>query len=131
MKVMVLALLVCLSSVLSAQIEHNFEMGPSNTTCDSLILKRTDEITLIQQIRNTSFRYQEDLKISRYYVPKHVWFYSCDGATGYLIAKESEAVEKVYQEVSQKIWQQFVDTDDPISFYAKLKKEGLLKEVVE
>ncbi|MEM9391623.1 MAG: hypothetical protein AAGA02_14190 [Bacteroidota bacterium] len=104
-----------------AQVEHNFTMGPNNTTCDSL---ETDGASnLIELVRSTKFRLAEELKVSRYKVPKHVWFYSCNGKTGYLIARETDEIEILFKEVNKEDWNILLDSKDPITAYQKLKSK--------
>ncbi|MEM8567237.1 MAG: hypothetical protein AAGF85_12320 [Bacteroidota bacterium] len=104
-----------------AQVEHNFTMGPNNTTCDSLKLEEVSES--IKLIRKTKFRFTEELKISRYKTPRHVWFFSCDGQTGFLIAKETDEKEVAFQNVTMKDWKSLLDAKDPIGQYQTLKSE--------
>ncbi|MEM6524046.1 MAG: hypothetical protein AAF693_09645 [Bacteroidota bacterium] len=108
----------------TAQVEHNFTMGPNNTTCDSLKLEEVSES--IKLIRKTKFRFTEELKISRYKTPRHVWFFSCDGQTGFLIAKETDEKEVAFQNVKMKDWKALLDAKDPIGQYQTLKSEYLI-----
>lgn len=103
----------------AAQVEHNFTMGPNNTTCDSLKLSEASES--IELIRNTKFRFAEELKVSRYKTPRHLWFFSCDGQTGFLIAKETEEEEILFSNVMLKDWKALLDSRDPINQYRTLK----------
>ncbi|TRX48583.1 hypothetical protein FNH22_28730 [Fulvivirga sp. M361] len=131
MKLILCIALLCVTNSLRAQVEHNFVLGPSKTTCDSLSITKEDTGGLIETIRNTSFRYQEQMKISRYKIPQQAWYYSCDGQTGYLIVRETKDVEKIYDNVTKETWQTLMDTNDPITLYKKLKEEKVLKELQE
>ncbi len=121
MKIYLTVLAVFLTPVLYGQVEHNFTMGPNNTTCDSLDTQDMDNAQLIEEVRNTKFRYQEQLKISRYKSPRQLWFYSCDGKTGYLVAKETEDEEIIYPNVSIGDWNELLESTDPISAYKRIK----------
>ena len=102
-----------------AQVEHNFIVGPNNTTCDSLKTEKVPD--LIGLVRSTKFRIVEELKVSRYKVPRHVWFYSCDGNTGYLIVRETEASEVLFEGVGKEDWNTLLNSKDPITYYENLK----------
>ena len=131
MKLILCIALICVTNSIRAQVEHNFVMGPSKTTCDSLSIVTDDKEEWIKTIKNTSFRYQEQMKISRYKIPQQVWYYSCDGQKGYLIVRETKDIEKIYDNVTKETWQTLMDTNDPVTLYKKLKEEKVLKELQE
>lgn len=109
-------------SVSFAQVQHNFTMGPSKTTCDSLDIKALPQDEWQDALRNATFRYAEELKISKYKSPRHLWFYSCDGETGHLIAKETDEMEIVLINIKKADWDTFMEAKDPITAYQTLKK---------
>ena len=126
MKINVVSLLASLLVIFCAspgvsQIQHNFPMEPSKTSCDSVDMSSVHRVHLADTIRKTTFRYVEELRISRYKTPRHAWFYSCDGATGFLIAKESEDLEVIFDQVKKSDWDEFVNAKDPIASYKQLK----------
>lgn len=94
-------------------------MGPNNTTCDSMKLEGVSNSIAI--IRKTKFRFTEELKISRYKTPRQVWYFSCDGKTGFMIAKEDEGKELLLEAVTTADWKSLLNSKDPIGQYKKLK----------
>ncbi|WP_350108703.1 hypothetical protein [Fulvivirga sp.] len=112
---MILGLLLSLSAQAFGQVEHNFEMSPENTDCHELTLTSVVKKN-IELIRNTTFRVKEEMKVSRYYVPTKIEYFSCDGVIGYMIAHEHDSV-KLYKEVRKTLWDSLTNTNDPINFY--------------
>ena len=47
------------------EVEHNYEMGPQITTCDSLNLDGLSVEEQIAEIENTTFRYVQKFKLNR------------------------------------------------------------------
>ena len=126
MKITIASLLVSLSVIFCicpgvSQVQHNFPMGPSKTSCDSTDISSVHRVDLADTIRKLMFRYVEEFRISRYKTPRHAWFHSCDGATGFLIAKESEDLEVIFDQVKKSDWDEFVKAKDPIASYKQLK----------
>ncbi len=113
--------LVFFPILLYGQVEHNFTMGPQKTTCDSLEVQGLDTAQLIEKVRNTTFRYHEQMKVSRYKIPQQVWFFSCDGKTGYLVARETEEDERVYKNVHINMWNELMNSTDPVSVYQRIR----------
>ena len=105
------------------EVEHNFTVGPGNTSCDSLNV--ADTSNLITAVRKTKFRFFEELKISRYKTPRHVSYFSCDGKSGYLIAKETDKKEVIIEGVDIEDWKSVLNSRDPIMKYQALKKRYL------
>ena len=118
-KVLGISILCLTFRTAHTQIERNFTMGPSNSTCDSMKIDGTTD--LAKTIKETKFRFSQEIKVSRYKTPRHAWFYSCDGKTGYLIARETEELEYIYEAVTKEDWDAFFNAKDPIAAYAELK----------
>ncbi|MTI39593.1 hypothetical protein [Fulvivirga lutimaris] len=102
--------------VTSGQEVHNFKMHPEKTDCHQIQLtdNLSDNIELIEQ---STFRFMQTIKISRYHAPNNVAYYSCDGEKGYLIAQETDS-SFLYQEVRKTLYDSLISSDDPIQFYA-------------
>lgn len=105
------------SSLSIAQIEHNFKKDPEKTDCHTLTPPFDSEQAGIELIEASSFRFVQEMTISKYRVPKAVYFYSCDGENGYLIAEESKGLKKLYPEVPKSVWDDFIKDKDPVGFY--------------
>lgn len=116
MKLVLIAIALCaLNSFTQAQVEHNFEMSPEKTDCH--LLELTDsKADNIAAIKNANYRLKENLKLSRYYSPKNLDFYSCDGKFGYLIA-EMQGSLVLHMNIRTTLWDSLTNTDDPIGFY--------------
>lgn len=114
----------CWPCLAVAQVEHNFEMKPENTDCHELPQSFESAGEGIQFIRSATFRVQQSVKISRYHIPRSASFHSCDGKTGYLIAEETEGTYVLYSGIPQDVWQNFINSNDPIGFYEEeIKKK--------
>lgn len=120
-KQLIITISLSTTCICHAQIKHNFTMGSSNSTCDSL--KIEDPSHLNRLLRETTFRYSEELKISRYKIPRKVWYFSCDGKFGYMIASETEEKEVVFENVKMDDWKALTDSKDPINQYQILKSK--------
>jgi hypothetical protein len=120
-KIILIQSILCLSITAFAQIEHNFSMAPEKTDCHILILKE-DSLSNIEEIRNSTFRFKEEMNISRYYAPRTIEYYSCDGITGYLIAVENETITLLYLNVLKTKYDSLSNNDDPITFYKQYFK---------
>lgn len=100
-----------------AQVEHNFEKDPENTDCHTLKPPfESDEIG-IKLVQDASYRFVQDITISKYRVPNAAYYYSCDGVKGFLIVKESDKVKKLYNDIPKTLWDEFIKAKDPIGFY--------------
>lgn len=106
-----------------AQEVHNFKMDPEKTDCHQLKLTNdlNENIKLIEQ---STFRFMQSIKISRYHAPNHVAYYSCDGISGYLIAQEKDS-SLLYKNVRKTLYDSLISSDDPIQFYANQIKTKL------
>jgi len=108
------------------QDEHNFKMAPEKTDCHQIEL--TNDLNYnISLIKQSSFRVIKTMKISRYHIPNHVAYYSCDGVVGYLIAQENDH-SFLYKEVRKTLYDSLISNDDPIQFYANYIKTKLISQ---
>jgi hypothetical protein len=120
-QIITIQLMICLAFSSYGQVEHNFVMTPEKTDCHSLIMKEDSAIN-IQEIRKSTFRFKEEIKISRYYTPRSIEYYSCDGENGYLIAIESEDHTILFVNVPKTKYDSLSNSDDPITFYKQYFK---------
>lgn len=99
---------------------HNFKMNPEKTDCHQIQLTDdlSDNIKLIEQ---STFRFMQTMKVSRYHAPNEVAYYSCDGLKGYLIAQESDS-SFLYQDIRKTLYDSLISSDDPVGFYANYIK---------
>lgn len=107
-----------ISSCIQAQVEHNFEMEPSNTNCHELPEKFDSPSQAMDAVEKSTFRFTQSIKISRYHSPKAAFYYSCDGKAGYMIVTLKDDSRKIYKSIPQEVWDQFANTNDPIGYYA-------------
>jgi|UniRef100_UPI0040499D73 hypothetical protein len=118
-----LFVLLLLGSITAAQEVHNFKMDPEKTDCHQIEL--TDNLNEnIQLIEQSTFRFMQSIKISRYHVPNNVAYYSCDGISGYLIAQENDS-SLLFRNVRKTLYDSLISSDDPIQFYANHIKTKL------
>ena len=110
-------------------VEHNYLVGPQNTTCDSLPTSFYYEEEAIYLVEQASYRSTEQFKINRDYGVRGGWFYSCDNATGYLIILIDDH-KHLFKMVPKEKWKQLTQTTDFESFIVnqlrpyKMKYEG-------
>ncbi len=112
---LMVVLLLPLSS--TAQVEHNFEMGPENTDCGSLDSLSLPEQEMPAPILAATFRYREELRISRYTAPRKLVYASCDGKDGYLLAWQDDSLIHVYEKVPLAAWEAILTAGDPRESY--------------
>ncbi|MEQ8244048.1 hypothetical protein [Fulvivirga sp.] len=118
-----LFVLLLLGSITAAQEVHDFKMDPEKTDCHQIEL--TDNLNEnIQLIEQSTFRFMQSIKISRYHVPNNVAYYSCDGISGYLIAQENDS-SLLFRNVRKTLYDSLISSDDPIQFYANHIKTKL------
>jgi hypothetical protein len=112
------------TSICEAQeVEHNYQVGPQNATCDSLKIQKLNSEQAMEQIRGTKFRVQQSFKLPRREGFKGGEFYSCDGDTGFLIIKYSQSVF-LFTDVDKEIWKNLKTSQDPEGYFLEIK-EGL------
>ena len=121
-KILMTALLVVTFLILSvnnqvfAQVEHNYKVGPQSANCDTLDISSFSLDEAISAIELSTFRYQQQFKISRTYGIMSARFYSCDGNSGYLILKVDKK-DIIYLEVPETIWKGLISSADINGFY--------------
>lgn len=96
-------------------------MDPEKTDCHLIELNGTQQEN-IELVRSSTFRLKADMKVSRYYAPKFLEYYSCDGKTGFLIAQEIDSLV-LFNNVRSTLWDSITSTDDPIGFYQQFIKK--------
>lgn len=104
------------SKSLYAQVERNYKVGPQSTNCDSLNLNAIFIDEAISIIEQTTFRYQQQFKISRTYGVMNARFYSCDGKLGYLIMNVDKK-DFIYFDIPEPVWTDFISSADINGYY--------------
>ncbi len=112
---MVLTML-CINVPVFSQVEHNYEVGPQSANCDTLDITSYTLGEAISAIDHTTFRYQQQFKISRTYGIMSARFYSCDGNSGYLVIKVDKK-DVIYLEVPETKWKGMISSVDINGFY--------------
>lgn len=107
---------ICTVVPLFAQVEHNYKVGPKSTNCDSLEIRTLSLDDAISIIKQSSFRFQQQFKISRTYGVMNASFFSCDGKLGYLIIKV-EKKDYIYFDVPKSKWADLISSEDINNFY--------------
>lgn len=97
------------------EIEHNYLVGPQNTTCDSLPATFTDLEEAIALIENATFRSSEKFTLNRKFGVRGGWYYSCDNEKGYLIILRDN-YKLLFHDVPKSTWDAFISTTDFESF---------------
>ena len=107
---------ICTVQPLFAQVEHNYKVGPQSTNCDSLEISALSIDDAISIIKQSSFRYQQQFKISRTYGVINASFFSCDGQLGYLIITVDKK-DYIYFDVPKSKWTGLISSADINGFY--------------
>ncbi len=99
------------------QVEHNFKMDPENTDCH--LIKNEDKTPeeLISEITSRTFRYVQRISISRYRSPRSLYYYSCDGRSGYIIAVINDSESVLFTEIPRTTWDEMMETPDILEYY--------------
>ena len=100
-----------------AQVEHNFPVGPQKTSCDSLPANFDNAGEAIQQIEITSFRFNQQFKLTRTWGITAGNFYSCDNAIGFLILTFENGEKQLIKAVPKIVWNDFIQSSDLNEFY--------------
>ncbi len=108
--------ILCITQPVFAQVEHNYKVGPQSANCDTLNLSSYSLEKAISAIETTTFRYQQQFKISRTYGVMSARFYSCDGSTGYLVIKVDKK-DFIYLEVPETKWKELISSGDINAYY--------------
>jgi len=111
-----IVLFIVLSCLLGAhhlfgQVEHNYPVGPQNTNCDSLDIDALSFDEAVQLIERSTFRYQQQFKISRTYGIMNARYYSCNGEEGYLIMRVDKK-DLLYFDVPKVKWETLISSAD-------------------
>jgi len=102
----------------SQEVEHNFEMKPQKTNCDSIDINSLPQEDKITQIEVTKFRTNQNFQLNRINGFQAAWFYSCDNKTGFLIVKIDNE-KRLYENVSVTTWNDFQSSGDFLGFINK------------
>lgn len=116
-------IILCLSKPVFAQVEHNYKVGPQSANCDTLDISSFPLKEAISTIELTTFRYQQQFKISRTYGVMNARFYSCDGISGYLVIRVDKK-DFIYLEVPETKWRGLISSADINDFYDTEIKEN-------
>jgi hypothetical protein len=118
---LVLIMLTCQS--VFGQVEHNYLIGPQSTDCDSLYVLSSPIDEAIENIERSTFRFQQQFKISRTYGVMNARYYSCDGEKGFLIINVDRK-DFVYMDVPKSIWDNLITSPDINTFYVSEIEES-------
>jgi len=132
MKVFLLAgvlIIMCVVGPLYAQVEHNYKVDPQSTNCDSLNLATLPIIEAISIIEQSTFRFQQQFKISRTYGVMDARYFSCDGKFGYLIIKVDKE-DYIYIDVPKPKWTSLISSADINGFY-DMEIKGIYEVITE
>ena len=114
-----LALCIVVSGAIMAQeVERNYLVGPQSTTCDSLDLLDSSKEKAIELIRASSFRFNQNFRLTRKSDFQGGEYYSCDGEKGYLIIKMDNE-QSLYLGVQKAIWDELIKSSDPEGYFLK------------
>jgi len=107
---------------LAQEVEHNYELGPQQTNCDSLKLEASDLEQAIEMIKSAKFRYQQSFKLTRRAGFKGGDFYSCDNHSGYLMIRYHDSAFW-YKQVTLEFWKIMISSSDPEGYYLENKQK--------
>jgi hypothetical protein len=107
----------CISERLYAQVEHNYNLGPQVTNCDSLVELSSEYVGAIKSLSEATWRYRQTISLRRTTGFRKAEFFSCDGTKGYLVVLISRE-ECIYHQVPLTLWDELAASSDPESFIA-------------
>jgi len=113
-----IAQMTLITNLYSQEVEHNYKVGPQQTTCDSITLDSYHLEEAIEKLRSTKFRFQQNFKLTRKQGFKGGEYYSCDNKTGFLIIKQDD-LQILYENVKRKVWDELISSSDPEGYYLK------------
>jgi len=105
-----------------SQVEHNFVVGPQNTTCDSLPEIFQNKAIALDQIRAAKFRFTQQFEIVRPSGFQGANYYSCDGKNGFLLVKNDNQ-NIIFKDVPTKIWEEFIQSNNMEGYFLKKIKQ--------
>ena len=73
----------------------------------------------IQEIKNATFKYTENLPYGKSSWIISASFYSCDGSTGYLIYTTDKGKEYIHEKVPIRVWREFKNASSSGSYYVQ------------
>ncbi|MCA2854238.1 MAG: KTSC domain-containing protein [Chitinophagaceae bacterium] len=73
----------------------------------------------IQEIKNTTFKYTDNLPYGKSSWIINASFYSCDGSTGYLVYTTDKAMEYIHEKVPIRVWTEFKNASSSGSYYVQ------------
>ncbi len=98
------------------KIEHDYKVGPQNVTCDSLIISSEEMSVAIALVREATYRFKQQFRLTRKNGLQGGEFLSCNGISGFVIVRFDNA-EVLYLDVEKSIWESFRASSDPEGFY--------------
>ncbi len=110
-------LLALMPLLAGAQVKHNFEKGPENTDCHKITFNHESESAFVADLKERTYRFTEELTISRYQSPRNLLYLSCDGKTGFVIAQLTEDKSAIHPDVTKTAWDSLLGSDDVIGYY--------------
>lgn len=110
------------SHVFAQEVEHNYQVGPQSTNCDSLDITGLSQSGSIELIRASKFRFNQSFRLSRKQGLQLGGYFSCDNKEGFLIIKY-DGKESLYQNVAKQVWEEFISSSDPEGYYLNIKKQ--------
>lgn len=113
----------CLKNSAFAQVERNYKVEPKSANCDTLDITSFPLKKAISTIESSTFRYQQQFKISRTYGVMSARFYSCDGNSGYLIMKVDKK-DIIFLEVPETKWKGLISSADINGYFDTEIKEN-------
>jgi hypothetical protein len=119
-----IGLLIANASNCAAQdVQHNYELGPQFTSCDSLKIEGLSLEKSISQIRSAKYRLQQSFRLTRRQGLKKAEFFSCNGQEGFLIILYNEK-EVLFEDITRDYWEKLRRSSDPEGMYLKLNAAG-------
>ena len=117
-----LGLIIFIHTSEAQEVEHNYQVGPQMTDCDSIQLVGLTESEAIASIATYSYRFQQKFRLTRKNGFQGGEFYSCDTKHGYLIIKFNNR-DRLYLDVEKSIWDELISNQDPEGFYIKIQNQ--------
>ena len=91
----------------------------NSQSCKQLPDKFYSYSQAIQEIKNATFKYIDNLPYGKSSWLMSASFYSCDGSTGYLVYTTDKGREYIHEKVPMRVWTEFKNASSSGSYYVQ------------
>lgn len=112
-----------------AQDSLNFRVIPVNTSCDSIVMADVDFETALSRISGATFRFQQNISVSRRKGFREAAFFSCDNERGFMLITYDD-LSMLYENMPKSLWDELVKSGNPGVYYEEKVREHFKASLV-